>query len=159
MVAGLFKNRDNAGGAIAKMKEQSYIHDISILAIDDKTKMPEAKDIKKDVKEGVTVGASVGAVGGAIWAGLSSVALPGLGVLVGGSIAALLTGAGAGALTGGLAGALIDYGIPTNMAATYEEEIKKGQVAVAVTTENEHAQHVKQIFLDHKASKIHISDK
>jgi uncharacterized membrane protein len=85
--------------------------------------------------------------------------LPGLGLLVGGPIAALLTGAGAGALTGGVAGALIDYGIPEEKAKMYEGRIKNGDVAVAVNTPENKMDDVRHILEDHDAEEIETGTK
>lgn len=156
---GLFSDSKRAGDAVAQLKERGYTDDISVLAKDDKTGDPRSEDVKKEVKDSAAIGAGVGAVAGAIWAGLSAVALPGLGLLVGGPLAALLTGGGAGALAGGLAGALADYGIPKDMAKKYEERIGRGDVAVAVTTDEGHVDEVRQILSDHSANEIQSVEK
>lgn len=159
IVSGLFSDRDRAGDAVAVLKEHGYTKDISILVKNDRTQVPHSEDIKKDPSEGATAGAAIGAVAGAIWAGLSSVALPGLGLLVGGPIAALLTGAGAGALTGGITGALVDYGIPENTAKTYEDRIRNGDVAVAVNVPEDRMEDVRHILEDHGAEEVETGRK
>jgi uncharacterized membrane protein len=58
------------------------------------------------------------------------VAIPGLGLVVSGPIAAALAGAGAGAATGGLVGAMIGLGIPEDRAREYERGVQNGGVVV-----------------------------
>jgi len=78
----------------------------------------------------------VGATLAAIAAIGTTLALPGLGLLIAGPIAAGLAGAGAGGATGGLIGALIGAGIPEERVKDYEEGIKKGGIMMGVTPRN-----------------------
>jgi hypothetical protein len=85
--------------------------------------------------EGAGKGAAIGGVGatlGAIAAIGTTLALPGLGLLIAGPIAAALAGGGAGALTGGLVGALIGHGIPEEQAKHYEQGIREGGIVMGV---------------------------
>ena len=66
-------------------------------------------------------------------AAIATVALPGVGLVVAGPIAAALAGAGAGGATGGLIGALIGAGIPEERVKDYEEGIKNGGIMMGVT--------------------------
>ena len=159
IISGLFTNREHAGEAISLLKEQGYTNDMSILTVNNTSGELQSKDLKKDPADTATVGAGLGAVTGAIWAGLTSVALPGLGLLVGGPLAALLTGAGVGALAGGLGGALVDYGIPKDMANIYEDRIKRGEVAVAVAAPAEKAEQVRRVMVEHGAQEIQMFSK
>ena len=77
-------------------------------------------------------GGGVGATLGAIAAIGTTLALPGLGLLIAGPIAAALAGGGAGALTGGLVGALIGHGIPEEQAKQYEQGIREGGIVMGV---------------------------
>jgi hypothetical protein len=76
---------------------------------------------------GAVVGGGVGAALAAIFTVGSAVAIPGLGLVVAGPIAA---GAGAGAATGGVIGALVGAGIPEDRAKTYDEGIRSGGVLI-----------------------------
>ena len=67
----------------------------------------------------------------------TSVALPGLGLVIAGPVAAALAGAGAGAATGGLVGALIGWGIPEERVKVYEEGIKEGGILMGVRPRSE----------------------
>ena len=82
--------------------------------------------------KGAAIGGGVGATLGAIAAIGTTLALPGLGLLIAGPIAAALAGAGAGSLTGGLIGALIGYGIPEEQAKHYEQGIHEGGIVMGV---------------------------
>ena len=67
----------------------------------------------------------------------TSVAIPGLGLVVAGPIAAALAGAGAGAAGGGLLGALIGWGIPEERVKHYEEGVKNGGILLGVRPRSE----------------------
>ena len=86
--------------------------------------------------EGTGVGSAIGGTVGAIVAAVAaigtSIALPGIGLVIAGPIAAALMGAGAGGITGGLLGALIGSGIPEEHAAQYETGIKEGGIVIGV---------------------------
>ena len=87
--------------------------------------------------KGATIGGGVGATLAALAAIGTTLALPGLGLLIAGPIAAALAGGGAGALTGGLVGALIGHGIPEDQAKQYEQGIKEGGIVMGVQPRND----------------------
>ena len=62
----------------------------------------------------------------------ATVAVPGLGLLVAGPIAAALAGAGAGAVVGGGIGALVGAGIPEERVKEYESGLKNGGILMGV---------------------------
>ena len=66
-------------------------------------------------------------------AAAATVAVPGLGLLVAGPIAAALAGAGAGAVVGGGIGALVGAGIPEERVKEYESGLKEGGILMGVT--------------------------
>lgn len=70
----------------------------------------------------VTIVAAVGA----------ALALPALGFVVAGPIAAALTGAGAAGLVAGLIGALGDWGVPPERARLYEQGVRDGGILMMV---------------------------
>ena len=86
---------------------------------------------------GGAIGGTVGAILAAIAAVGTSIAIPGLGLVIAGPIAAALAGAGAGGLTGGIIGALIGWGIPEERAKLYESDLKNGGVVLGVNPRNE----------------------
>jgi len=81
---------------------------------------------------GSAIGGTVGAIVGAVAAIGTSIALPGLGLIIAGPIVAGLTGAGAGGLTGGLIGGLIGSGMSDEHAKAYEDSLKEGAVVIGV---------------------------
>ena len=87
--------------------------------------------------KGAAIGGGVGATLAAIAAIGTTLALPGIGLLIAGPIAAGLAGAGAGALSGGLIGALVGHGIPEEQAKHYEQGIKEGGIVMGVQPRNE----------------------
>ena len=69
---------------------------------------------------GGAIGGSLGAIAAAIAAVGTTIALPGLGLVIAGPLAAAIAGAGAGAATGGIVGALIGWGIPEERVKEYD---------------------------------------
>jgi hypothetical protein len=86
---------------------------------------------------GGAIGGTVGAILAAIAAVGTSIAIPGLGLVIAGPIAAALAGAGAGGLTGGVIGALIGSGIPEERAKLYESDLKNGGIVLGVNPRND----------------------
>ncbi|HEX6126974.1 MAG TPA: hypothetical protein VFZ23_16495 [Pyrinomonadaceae bacterium] len=141
MVIGLFKNRDDAECAYAMLAQHGYGNDETDVMMSSETRDRYYSASSKDetasgtqALEGTGVG---GAVGGAVGATIgmiaaigTSIALPGLGLVIAGPLAAALVGAGAGGLTGGLIGALIGSGIPEDRAAAYESGIQSGGIVL-----------------------------
>jgi uncharacterized membrane protein len=91
---------------------------------------------------------------GALLAGLSAIAIPGIGLLVAGPLATALTAAGVGAATGGLVGALVDKGIPDNQAKHYQQSIDAGQVLVSVEAAENVCNEAADILKKHGATEV-----
>jgi hypothetical protein len=85
---------------------------------------------------GGAIGTTLGAIAGAVAAVGTSLAIPGLGLVIAGPIAAALAGAGAGGMTGGLVGALVGWNIPADRIAVYQEGIDEGGILLAVQPRN-----------------------
>ena len=143
MVTGLFKTRENAESAYNALKGRGYgENDINVLMSDEGRSRhfggAEAADTELGSKalEGAGTGSAIGGTVGAVLAAIAavgtSIALPGLGLIVAGPLAAALAGAGAGGLTGGLLGALIGSGIPEEHARQYETGVKEGGIVLGV---------------------------
>ncbi|MFW6088792.1 MAG: hypothetical protein ACODAB_03495, partial [Gemmatimonadota bacterium] len=75
------------------------------VVLDEETKAMEGAGV------GGTIGGTLGAAAGAIAAAGTALAIPPLGIVVAGPLAAALAGAGAGAAAGGLIGALTGAGM------------------------------------------------
>ncbi|HEX8475692.1 MAG TPA: CsbD family protein [Pyrinomonadaceae bacterium] len=142
MVTGLFKDRESAEGAYRTLSERGYSKDDVNLVMSDETRDKHFKnsgdtsELGDKALEGAGVGSAIGGTVGAVLAAIAAigttVALPGLGLLVAGPIAAGLAGAGAGGLTGGLVGALVGSGIPEDRAKQYDEGIRGGGIMMGV---------------------------
>lgn len=142
MVTGLFRDRASAERAYNSAVSRGYSKDdISLMMSDDtrKTHFGEGtgdSELGDKALEGAGVGSAIGGTVGAVLAGIAAIgttiALPGLGLLVAGPLAAALAGAGAGGLTGGLIGALVGSGIPEEHAKQYESGIKEGGIVMGV---------------------------
>ncbi len=82
--------------------------------------------------------AAWGAGAGGIVGGLTGIAMaPPLGLFVAGPLLAILSATALGAAGGGLIGALVDLGVPSDQAKSYEAQLaQRGSVLVAVETES-----------------------
>lgn len=147
MMTGLFRDRESAESAYRSLNSRGYgKDDVNLMMSDDTRKKYFTDDVSElgtkaweGAGKGAAIGGGVGATLAAIAAIGTTLALPGLGLLIAGPIAAALAGAGTGALTGGLIGALVGHGIPEEHARAYEKGIKDGGIVMGVnprTTED-----------------------
>jgi hypothetical protein len=142
MVTGLFRDRESAERAYGSVTSRGYKQDDVNLLMSDETRKKHFVDgaeteLGNKALEGAGTGAAIGGTIGATLAAIAAIgttlALPGLGLLVAGPIAAALAGAGAGGATGGLIGALVGAGIPEERVKHYEEGIRNGGIMMGVT--------------------------
>ena len=143
MVTGLFRDRDSAEKAYGSLTSRGYTQDDVNLLMSDDTRKKHFTDDGRETEignkalEGAGTGAAIGGTIGATLAAIAAIgttlALPGLGLLIAGPIAAGLAGAGAGGATGGIIGALVGAGIPEERVKRYEEGIKNGGIVMGVT--------------------------
>jgi hypothetical protein len=104
---------------------------------------------------GGAIGGGVGATIAALFAVGTSIAIPGLGLVVAGPIAAALAGAGAGAATGGLIGALVGAGIPEERAREYERGLNDGGIVIGTRARDAaHAAELERDFGSYGGSDI-----
>ena len=146
MMSGLFRDRESAERAYGSLSERGYgKDDVNLMMSDDTRKkyFSDDDDTEFGTKawegagKGAAIGGGVGATLGAIAAIGTTLALPGIGLLIAGPIAAGLAGGGAGALTGGLIGALVGHGIPEEHAKYYEQGIREGGIVMGVQPRND----------------------
>jgi hypothetical protein len=144
IVTGLFKDRDSAERAYDAVAARGYGKDaINVVMSDDTRKRHfddtgEARtELGSKAAEGAGVGGAIGGTVGAIAAAIAavgtSIAIPGLGLVIAGPIAAALAGAGAGGAAGGLVGALIGWGIPEERVKRYESGVRNGGILMGVS--------------------------
>lgn len=155
MLTGMFHDRASAEQAWHGLSERGYTQDDVSLMMSDETRRRHFGDrnvtteLGNKAAEGAGIGGGVGGVIGAALAAIAatgtSIALPGLGLVVAGPVAAALAGAGAGAATGGLLGGLIGAGIPEERVKRYEEGLKQGGILMGVQPRSdEDAAHLAQ---------------
>lgn len=150
MITGLFPDRESAEAAYNTAHSRGYSKDDVNLVMSDDTRSRHFNDsslggketeLGNKAAEGAGIGGAIGGTLGAILAGIAAVgtslALPGLGLVIAGPIAAAVAGAGAGAAGGGLLGALIGWNIPEERVKDYEEGIKQGGILMGVKARNE----------------------
>ena len=144
LLTALFKNPQNAENIYNDLLRRGYKkEDITLMMSDDIQRKYFSNDAISEnamgskTLEGMGVGGAVGGTVGAIAAALAAVGtslvIPGLGIVIAGSLAASLAGAGAGAAAGGIFGALVGAGIPEPDVQNYEKGIKEGGVVIGVT--------------------------
>lgn len=140
-VTGLFTDREQAERGYQTLTARGYeAKDINVVMSDDTRKKyfdsgaetELGTKAAKGAGVGGAIGGTVGAIAAAIAAVGTSLAIPGLGLVIAGPLAAALAGAGAGGATGGLVGALIGAGIPEERVKHYEKGIKSGGILMGV---------------------------
>jgi hypothetical protein len=158
MVMAIFSDRNDAEQAFDYLYHLGYSdREINVL-MSDKTRAafyPNRDEPKhaagSKIEEGMGVGGAIGTALGASLAALAaigtSIAIPGLGLVIAGPLAAAFAGAGAGAVTGGLIGALAGAGFTEQNAAAYEDALRNGGVVMGVVPRNrEHVTTIEQRF-------------
>ncbi|HUQ34569.1 MAG TPA: hypothetical protein VM095_20780 [Pyrinomonadaceae bacterium] len=147
LVTGMFKDRESAERAYGSLATRGYSNDDVNLLMSDETRKKHFADDGRETElgtkaaegagKGAAIGGGIGATLAAIAAIGTSVALPGLGLIVAGPLLAGLAGAGAGGATGGIIGALIGAGIPEERVKEYEEGVKNGGIVMGVNARND----------------------
>jgi len=143
VVSGLFPGREGAERAYRTLIDLGYTkEEINVLMSEGARERYFPCEPRGDtelgtkVEEGAGAGGGVGLTVGPLVAAIAStrtsVAVPGLGVVVAGPFAAALAGAGVGGMTGGLVGALVRAGIPEKRARAYEQRIRQGRILISV---------------------------
>lgn len=151
VITGLFPDRDSAERAYQGVIDRGYTKDDVNLVMSDATRERHfgknsastttttggaETELGNKAAEGAGIGAGIGGALGAIAAAVAavgtSIALPGLGLVIAGPVAAALAGAGAGGAAGTLVGALIGMGIPEERVKRYESGIEEGGILMGV---------------------------
>lgn len=160
LVTGLFKTRAAAEAAVDAIIKRGYTRDDVSVLMSDATKTKEfAIESGTRAAQGAVVGGTVGGVAGAALAAIAAVgtslALPGIGLVIAGPIAAALAGLGAGGATGGLIGALVGAGIPEHRAKVYDAGIRGGGILIGVEAKTEDdADKLEQLLADLGAENV-----
>ncbi|MBG6082523.1 hypothetical protein IWX58_004210 [Rubrivivax gelatinosus] len=147
VLTGLFRDREAAERAYQGVIDRGYGADDVNLVMSDETRQQHfgsasapRTELGTKAAEGAGIGAGIGGAVGAVAAALAAVgttiALPGLGLVIAGPLAAALAGAGAGGAAGGLLGALIGWGIPEERVKQYESGLREGGILMGVRPRN-----------------------
>lgn len=165
MVTGLFRDRDSAEQAYQSLTERGYGRDdVNVVMSDDTRRRhfagEQQTELGSKAAEGAGIGGAIGGTLGAIAAAVAavgtSVAIPGLGLVVAGPVAAALAGAGAGAATGGLVGALIGWGIPEERIKRYEQGVKEGGILMGVKPRSaQDAEQIEQTWRGYRGEDVY----
>ena len=147
LLMALFEDKNDAESAYQELLDRDYtFNDVDVI-MSEETRDKHFGDDEMDRSAlgnkaaegtgvGSAVGGTIGAIIGAVAAIGTSIALPGLGLVVAGPVVAALAGAGAGGATGGLVGALVGYGIPEKTALEYEMGLKEGGIILGFRPKN-----------------------
>ena len=166
LVTGLFPDRASAEAAYGSLNSRGYTDkDVNLVMSDDTRTKHFASagtetELGNKAAEGAGIGGAIGGTLGAIAAAVAavgtSIALPGLGLVIAGPIAAAMAGAGAGAASGGLVGALIGWNMPEERVKGYEEGIKNGGILMGLRAKNDDdAAHFEQNWKANKGEHVY----
>ncbi|MCU0759101.1 MAG: general stress protein [Steroidobacteraceae bacterium] len=168
MMTGLFKDRDSAIAAYESLKSRGYTDDdINVVMSEDTRKQHFSggsgvqTEIGNKAAKGAGVGGALGGTVGAVAAGIAavgtSIAIPGLGLVVAGPIAAALAGAGAGGAAGSILGALVGAGIPEERVKHYEGGLKQGGVLIGVRPRSSaDAEYLRQQWTERRGEHVYM---
>lgn len=140
MLTGLFRDRETAERAYQALRSRGYSEaDVSLLMSEDTRGRlfggPPVTGLASKALEGAGVGAGVGVVAGGVLGALvaaATVAIPGVGLVIVGPLAAAVAGAGLGGATGGLLGALVGAGVPEDRARANAEGLRDGGILLGI---------------------------
>ena len=166
LMTGLFPDRDSAEKGYNALSERGYSKDDVNVVMSEDTKKSHftasgaETELGNKAAEGAGVGGAIGGTLGAIAAAVAAVgttiALPGLGLVIAGPLAAAIAGAGAGAATGGIVGALVGWNIPEERVKKYDEGIRKGGILMGVRPKNDaDAAHLESAWKTNRAQDIY----
>jgi hypothetical protein len=166
LMTGLFPDRESAELGFNTLSERGYTKDDINVVMSDETKKRHfapagtETELGNKAAEGAGVGGAIGGTVGAIAAAIAAVgttiAIPGLGLVLAGPIAAAIAGAGAGAATGGIVGALVGWNMPEERVKQYDEGIRNGGILMGVRPRNEEdANHLSTAWKTNRAQNVY----
>ena len=168
LVTGLFPDRSSAEAAYSSAQERGYKAEDMNMAMSDETRRThftgstagKVTELGNKAAEGAGVGGAIGGTIGAIAAAVAavgtSIALPGLGLVIAGPIAAAIAGAGAGAASGGLIGALVGWNMPEERVKQYEEGMKNGGILLGLhTRDDSDAKHLENAWKSNRGQNVY----
>lgn len=152
-VTAVFETRTEAEMALQKLEAIGVTDSqISLLATDEARGQHFNIENSTKAEEGATTGAILGGLAGAVAAAFLSagaIAIPGANLIVSGYLVSAVAGLGAGATAGGIVGALAGLGFDEHEAKLYEEDIRSGNILIAVKpVDSDQRKRVKEILDD-----------
>lgn len=167
MLTAVFRDRVDAQSAYDRIQHRGYTSsEINVLMSDttrsryfgtdkDEGRIEAGSYAAEGMGVGGALGTAVGATIAAVMAIGTSLAIPGLGMVIAGPLAAALAGGGAGAVAGGLIGALVGFGIPEPNAEAYMEALRAGGVVIGVVPHSDtDAEDIQQDFEELRGESI-----
>ncbi|HZO90328.1 MAG TPA: general stress protein [Chthonomonadaceae bacterium] len=150
LITGLFDTQEAAENAVSQLKQIGYNENEITIVMKDRSAAQEVAHeagarTMADVGTGGIVGGIIGGILGLIWAA-GTVAIPGVGLIAAGPLAAMWAGAGVGGLAGSIIGWLASLGVPENVAPYYERGLAAGGIVVVVSVHPGDEQRVQQIL-------------
>ncbi|MEC4812643.1 MAG: DUF1269 domain-containing protein [Scytonema sp. PMC 1069.18] len=161
--AGVFFNRQAAESALHTLRDAGFsMQNVSLIAKDTSIDSNQQRtsyfsdspefNIQKGGAKGAVAGGALGGLGGLL-AGLSMVAIPGVGpVLAGGALGTVvvttLAGGGIGSFVGEMSGAVSKLGIPEERAQEYAEQVSGGNYLVMVEGDEQEISRAESILRD-----------
>jgi hypothetical protein len=171
MVSAVFKDRLDAERAFDYLYRKGYVDtEINVLMSENtRSSFYASAEAAEDAREaaepatlateGMGVGGAIGTAVGATLAAVAAIgttlAIPPLGLVVAGPVAAALAGGGAGAVTGGLIGALAGAGMTEPNARSYAEALRTGGVVIGVVPHTaDEAEEIETTFRELNGSNV-----
>ena len=166
LMTGLFPDLESAELGYNTLSERGYTKDDVNVVMSEDTKKRHfttagtETELGSKAAEGAGVGGAIGGTLGAIAAAVAAVgttiALPGLGLVIAGPLAAAIAGAGAGAATGGIVGALVGWNIPEERVKQYDEGIRQGGILMGVRPRSDaDAAYLETAWKTHRANDVY----
>ena len=164
LMTGLFPDRESAERGYSSLSDRGYTKDDVNVVMSDDTKKRHftsagtETELGNKAGEGAGVGGAIGGTVGAIAAAVvaigTTIAIPGLGIVIAGPLAAAL--AGAGAATGGIVGALVGWNMPEERVKKYDEGIRNGGILMGVRPRNdEDAKYLENSWKTNRAQDVY----
>lgn len=165
-MTALFSNRESAQTAYAYLHSLGYEPSSINMIMSEEVRKASFPEIEHYTEKGTQaiekagmgslIGGSIGAVATILATVGISVLIPGLGIFIGGPIAAGIIGGSAGVITGGLCGALVGADIPAEKAKVYETGIENGKIFFMIEPKNAaDAQAIETNWKENKGKEIH----
>ncbi len=144
-VTGIYRTKKLAEFAVEELVSAGFTKDhISVVM----SATPDFDAIVHEETDDTVRGAITGAVVGGGMAAIliGALALPAIGLIVAGPIAATLAAGGAGAAAGGVLGGMVGHGTGEQVAVEYLTHVRKGEVVVGIDTEHARVSQAREVL-------------